>query len=667
MLNGLDIELCRGEVFGYLGHNGSGKSTSVEIFSKELDLEYGNVVYHFQDGDARIGDPSGDETIRNRIGFCPQSNDSLQDDLTCRETLTLFATLKGGFSVSEAQTISEALSAEVQHRLADVKFDSEDEWDKPVGTFSGGMKRKVLIAAALLGDPEVIFLDEPTAGLDPYNRRLIWDMIIEAKQGRSILLTTHFLDEADVLSDRVGILKGGKLVTCGTSLFLKHTLGGGYQLRFNAPDSFDVSAFVQDATLSEESNGTQWHWKLNYGTENQIPDLLLALANSGATDVNLELTTLGEVFLKIGMEDEEADETTDDLEDDESETPDTPATSDVEICLNKEEQQARIWDRRAPITPLSSLSKLRLVEHFVRTNALRMKGNFFLNIAQPLIYMIVGLVLVSIFEVPIAGETVSNPAISVSSPWVSALFFGVPNLEGNPIAPLEPIPQPQELGGYFDGSLPVLGGYYSINETLQYASDIGDGFALQFSASVLANYSALLSTDSPFEGIATSIQQLPYTLDAPFRFDLLFLPLMLSFGFAGLAFTVLDVLLLKGNNIVEQFRVAGITEWLTYLGTASYKLLTTFFPFFMTTIVLGLALSSVLFGNGGRWLGTLLVMLGEFIRLLKSISPATLSHQNSQLIHFLLRLCVQWDTSLFDISKEIHPWFFQGGSKLVSR
>lgn len=155
VLKGLDMELCRGEVFGYLGHNGAGKSTSIEILSTELGLQSGDVVYHFQDGEACLGNPAGDERIRAKIGVCPQHNDSLQADLTCRETLMLFAQLKGGYAMTKGQTPAEALSTEVTNRLSDVKFASEDECDKPISTFSGGMKRKILIAIALLGDPEV--------------------------------------------------------------------------------------------------------------------------------------------------------------------------------------------------------------------------------------------------------------------------------------------------------------------------------------------------------------------------------------------------------------------------------------------------------------------------------------------------------------------------------
>ena len=115
----------------------------------------------------------------------------------------------------------------------------------------------------------------------------------------------------------------------------------------------------------------------------------------------------------------------------------------------------------------------------------------------------------------------------------------------------EPIPAPVNLEDYFSASLPILGGYYTGNSTLQYAPGV-DIFALQLGVSVIGNYSMLLDSDSSLTGISTFVQQLPYLTSDPFRFDLLFLPMMLSFGFAGLAFTVLDVLLLKGDNIVER-------------------------------------------------------------------------------------------------------------------
>jgi ABC-type multidrug transport system ATPase subunit len=116
-------------------------------------------MYHLHEGAAELANSEDEVLIRSKIGVCPQHNTTLQDDLTCRETLRLFAHLKGGIVMEQGQMIEEAVEAEVNRRLEDVHFTSEEDGDKEVGTYSGGMKRKVLIAIALLGDPEVVFLD----------------------------------------------------------------------------------------------------------------------------------------------------------------------------------------------------------------------------------------------------------------------------------------------------------------------------------------------------------------------------------------------------------------------------------------------------------------------------------------------------------------------------
>ncbi|KAL7467007.1 hypothetical protein ACHAXS_007274, partial [Conticribra weissflogii] len=412
VLKGLDFEVCRGEVFGYLGHNGSGKSTSVEILSSELRLQQGHVSYHFREKKICLDDP---ETIRKSIGVCPQHNDSLQPDLTCRETLELFARLKGNVAISEGQTIDDAVSDEVDRRLHEVKFTSNDDVDKCVGEYSGGMKRKVLIALALLGDPEVIFLDEPTAGLDPFNRRIIWDIIISAKAGRSIVLTTHFLDEADVLSDRIGILKNGKLITCGSSLFLKHNFGAGYKLSFKSSKPFDVRSIIPTAEKFTAADAIEHKWRLNFGSEMKIPTILRALEDAGSTGVTLEMTTLEEVFLKTGEEDNDHIINNDDGN--ESYSRQIENENEAEQGINKEELQARIWEKRAETNPLTSSKKFRLIQNFVMTNAIKIKGFVFLNLMMPLVYLVAGLVAMSLIETPPEGELVINPSINVSSPW----------------------------------------------------------------------------------------------------------------------------------------------------------------------------------------------------------------------------------------------------------
>eukprot|EP00526_Cylindrotheca_closterium_P003041 CAMPEP_0113643644 /NCGR_PEP_ID=MMETSP0017_2-20120614/22957_1 /TAXON_ID=2856 /ORGANISM="Cylindrotheca closterium" /LENGTH=1596 /DNA_ID=CAMNT_0000555187 /DNA_START=143 /DNA_END=4933 /DNA_ORIENTATION=+ /assembly_acc=CAM_ASM_000147 len=602
VLKGLDMTICKGEVYGYLGHNGAGKTTSAEILGAELPLQHGSVTYRFRDGEKKVGNGDDELVIRSRIGFCPQHNSSLPKDLTCRETLRLFAYLKGGILIQqEGESIDTSVENEVQRRLDDVKFTSEEDADKLVSTFSGGMQRKVLIAMALLGDPEVVFLDEPTAGLDPYNRRTIWDMIIAAKSGRSIILTTHFLDEADILSDRIGIIKDGKLLTSGSSLFLKHHFGVGYTLSFDSEKSFDVTSVIADAeALPQEKEGTH-EWRIKHGSEELIPELLSQLNSAGATSVNVELSTLEEVFLKTGSEDEEKDDDNDDDDEEDNNEED----GDIESGEDKEAFLRKVWARMATKKQLSFGRKFLMVQSFMMSNAWKIKGSIFLNVMQPLIYVIIGFLVSNIGDVQ-EGDIITNFPVDVVV-GSEASFFGLPTFNGsNPISPLEQIPVPESLDDY--GTNPsLLGGYYAENATLQYNPDV-DSLALQIAVSVLSSASAAIANNNTI-GISTTLQQVPYRAEAPFRIDMIILPLFLSFGFAGIAFVVLDVLLLRGDNIIEIFRVAGIPEFYAYLGVASYKVLSTFMPFVALVIILGIALDSVLFGSGGRWLATLITMV----------------------------------------------------------
>jgi ABC-type multidrug transport system ATPase subunit len=127
----------------------------------EIALQEGSVTYHFLNDAASLGNPEDLTHIRKLVGVCPQHNDSLHGDATCREMLNLFARLKGNIPQKYGQSLDEAIEAEVDRRLEEIQFTSSEDADKPIVSYSGGMKRKVCIALALLGDPEVVFLDEP--------------------------------------------------------------------------------------------------------------------------------------------------------------------------------------------------------------------------------------------------------------------------------------------------------------------------------------------------------------------------------------------------------------------------------------------------------------------------------------------------------------------------
>eukprot|EP00980_Cylindrotheca_fusiformis_P002025 scaffold449_cov138-Cylindrotheca_fusiformis.AAC.1 len=450
-------------------------------------------------------------------------------------------------------------------------------------------------------------LSEPTAGLDPYNRRTIWDMIIAAKKGRSIILTTHFLDEADILSDRIGIIKDGKLLTCGSSLFLKHHFGVGYTLKFDCAEYFDVTTVIGEAEELPSLVKGSHEWSIKHGTERRFPKLLAKLSSIGASNVTVDLTTLEEVFLKTGKEDADGsgEGEEDGMENGRFEDSED-GERDLEYGGSKDDFLKQVWSHRASQSPLGFLKKFLLVLTFMMTNAWKIKGAVFHNIVMPLVYVVIGFLVSNIGGTE--GEIiVSSPTRITAAEVGPASFFGISRFDQSiSLSPLQPIEPPQTVEDYFNGS-PILGGYYAENSTLQFNPRV-DALALQIGISVLSNISELVNGNSA-EGIATNLQQVPYEAEAPFRIDVIILPLLLSFGFVGVAFVVLDILLLKGDNIVELFRVAGITEFHTYLGVAAYKVLTTFLPFLVVVLALGLSLDSVIFGNGGRWLATILVML----------------------------------------------------------
>lgn len=207
-------------------------------------------------------------------------------------------------------------------------------------------------------------------------------MIVEAKKGRSIILTTHFLDEADVLSDRVGIIKDGALITCGTSLFLKHSFGVGYTLSYNAPTGITISVddILCDAQeMPQEEGKTQFEWRLNHGSESKFPDVLELLQSSGASNIQLDLTTLEEVFLETGKEEiDESEGSEDDTGRNGTDDRDLEENADTNV-----ESLGKIWASNCEKQSVTWWRKLVLVQHFMMGNAWKMKGVIFLNVAMP--------------------------------------------------------------------------------------------------------------------------------------------------------------------------------------------------------------------------------------------------------------------------------------------
>jgi len=196
----LDLDIRHGQLTSLLGPNGAGKTTTVRILTTLLKPTEGQTVI----GGFQLTQQN--DRIKPLLGLVPQEI-ALYETLSARQNLRFFARLYGFYGP--------AMNDRVMKLLADVRLD--DRADDPVSKFSGGMKRRVNIAAALIHDPDIIFMDEPTVGLDPISRTAVWEIIEELKsRGKTIVLTTHYMEEAETLSDRVAIVDHGKLIAEGT-------------------------------------------------------------------------------------------------------------------------------------------------------------------------------------------------------------------------------------------------------------------------------------------------------------------------------------------------------------------------------------------------------------------------------------------------------------------
>jgi len=237
VLDGIDLTVAEGSIFSLLGPNGAGKTTMVHILSTLITADAGEISVAGRD---LAGDPDG---VRAAIGVTGQFS-AVDNLLTGEENLLLMADLHHlGRGERRRRTAA----------LLD-RFDLADVARKPASTYSGGMRRRLDLAMTLVGDPRLIFLDEPTTGLDPRGRRTVWEIIRGlAADGVTIFLTTQYLDEADELADRIAVLDRGRIVAEGTASELKRRIPGGHiRLQFAGPRELESAAQVLGAVARDD-------------------------------------------------------------------------------------------------------------------------------------------------------------------------------------------------------------------------------------------------------------------------------------------------------------------------------------------------------------------------------------------------------------------------------
>ena len=287
-VDGIDLEVRQGEIFGVLGPNGAGKTTMLRMLATLLPIDAGGARIF---GIDVAREP---HRVRQVVGVTGQYA-SVDEDLTATENLWLFGRLQG-LRPADARATAKALLEQ---------FGLEEAADRPIAQFSGGMRRRLDLAASLITRPPLIFLDEPTTGLDPRTRGQMWDTIRGlVADGCTVLLTTQYLDEADQLADRISVIDRGHKVAEGTPDELKESVGDStLQLQLAADADQELARAVVRRVLDADPVLTPESGRMNVALDvaDRAADVLIGLRQAGVEIVSVSVAkpTLDEVFLAL--------------------------------------------------------------------------------------------------------------------------------------------------------------------------------------------------------------------------------------------------------------------------------------------------------------------------------------------------------------------------------
>ncbi|XP_034485231.1 ATP-binding cassette sub-family A member 3-like isoform X4 [Drosophila innubila] len=295
VVKGLSINMFEDEITVLLGHNGAGKTTTISMLTGMFPPTSGTAIINGCDIRTNI------EGARMSLSICPQHN-VLFDDMSVGNHLRFFSRMKG--------LKGDAVKNQVQKYIELIDLQNKESYK--AGTLSGGMKRKLSVCCALCGDSKVVLCDEPSSGMDPAARRQLWDLLRKEKMGRTILLTTHFMDEADVLGDRITIMCDGELKCYGSSFFLKKHFGSGYSLicvkedNCNPAEVTALLALYIPGILPKSDIGAELSYALPDKYSDRFEKMLGALEDRSAelhlSGYGIGITSMEEVFMKVGAE-----------------------------------------------------------------------------------------------------------------------------------------------------------------------------------------------------------------------------------------------------------------------------------------------------------------------------------------------------------------------------
>jgi ABC-2 type transport system ATP-binding protein len=286
-VDGLSLQVNKGEVFGFLGPNGAGKTTFINIMVGLLKPTSGQILINGEDVQ---------KIDKGLIGICPQEL-VLWDNLTCKESLTLMGDMY--------EVPKKLLKQRVDKLLKDLLL--TDKADTVVIKLSGGMKRRLNLALALVHEPEIVVLDEPSEGLDPQSKRVLWNYIksLRDDEGKTVILTTHLMDEADKLSDRVAIIDHGQLIKLDTTENLKKEIGEGdvVEMKLSKPQ-MNKEVIKSLKSIQQIISVLEVDGVINLRAMDavgKLPQIMEKVESTGVqiSDLNVRQNTLEDVFIEL--------------------------------------------------------------------------------------------------------------------------------------------------------------------------------------------------------------------------------------------------------------------------------------------------------------------------------------------------------------------------------